>query len=94
MRLHEMGTSMWAAMLGIAVTGLSHERAGAIEEVVVYGHRAAVPREVAVPQDLQDNMSAYLRALNAEQRAKIDAALSRQRGQQIQIAAAKIPTRG
>jgi hypothetical protein len=94
MRLHEMGTSMWAALLGIAITGLGHERAGAIEEVVVHGSRPAKTLEEAAPlPNLRDDMSAYLRALNAAQRARIDAALLQQRGQQIQIAATKIPTR-
>lgn len=95
MRLQEMGTSMWAAMLGVALTGLGQERAGAIEEVVVHASRAAASREeVAVSENLKDQMSAYLQTLNDEQRARIDAALSQQRGQQIQIAAAKVPTRG
>jgi hypothetical protein len=85
---------MWAAVLGIAITGLGHERAGAIEEIVVRGHRAVAAEPTTVAQDLQDGMSAYLQALNAEQKARIDAALLRQRGEQIQIAAAKVPTRG
>ena len=85
---------MWAAVLGIAVTGLGHGQADAIEEIVVHASRAVAEAHAPVSQDLEDTMDAYLQALNAEQKARIDAALSRQRGAEIQIAAAKVPTRG
>lgn len=91
MKLHQLRTSKWAATLGVTA-GLIAYQAAAIDEAFVYATEAAVtaaPRQ----QDLQRDMDLYIEALNVEQKAKIDAALAERRAE-IQIAAAKVPTRG
>ena len=92
MRLQELSMSKWAATLALAA-GLASYQAAAIGELVVYGTDTSV---VSAPthRDLKHEMGIYIEALNIAQKASIDAALAKKRSAEIQIAAAKIPTRG
>lgn len=90
MRLSELDIATWAATLAVAAGLISYD-ATAIEELVVYGTE---PPAAATPEDLRRDMDAYVRALQLEQKSRIDASLTRERTSKIQIAAARIPTRG
>ena len=89
MRWTELGFLKWPAALAAAWV-LAGYQAGAVEEIVVYG----VDPTPTSSQALKRDMRAYVEALNAEQKAKIDRVLIEWRDTEIQLAVRKIPTRG
>lgn len=90
MRPRKLSNSHWATALVVAAGLVSHQ-AAAIEEVIVKGTAPSAP---SAAEEIKREMSAYIEALRIEQKARIDAALSEQRGAEIQIAASHLPTRG
>lgn len=85
-RLRTRLTTLLAAAL------LSHQ-AAAIEEVVVYGADLST-HAASIEERIYTAMREFLTELNAQQKSKLDADLAKIGERGIQIAAAKIPTRG
>lgn len=76
--------------LGLALGAVSYQ-AAAMEEVVVYGSE---PRAISADEMLRTEMSDYVRSLNHALKAQVNADIAKLSERKIQIAAAKIPTRG
>jgi len=78
------------AAFGLALGAVSYQ-AAAMEEVVVYGSE---PQTMSAEDTLRIEMNDYVRSLNHALKAQVNADIARLTERKIQIAAAKIPTRG
>ena len=99
MERNRIKTSLRSTAALILAAGLLAAEAHAIEaddieEIVVRGPSKSTVATAAAKAGLEQNMSTYVDALNAAQRARIDASLANGRGKEIRIAAARVPTRG
>jgi hypothetical protein len=78
--------------LWLALGAFSHQ-AAAMEEVVVYGTDASSLTSVTATE-IRTQMGKYVEAFNHAQKTKLNSDLARLSEAKIQVAAAKIPTRG
>lgn len=76
--------------IGLALGAVSYQ-AAAMEEVVVYGSDRTA---TAADRSVRTEMNEYVRSLNHAQKAQVNADIAKFSEKKIQIAAAKIPTRG
>ena len=88
-----MNTRLIRRLIALFAVTLISLPAAAMEEVVVTGKDLSDSAR-SVPASIADEMTAYLRELNETQKTRINADLARQGQRRIQIAAAKLPTRG
>ena len=82
-----------AVLLAHQAAAMDHQGAATMEEVVVYGTDLSVKTE-RIAERIFAAMTDYVAELNKAQKRRLDAELAKSGEHRIQIAAAKLPTRG